>query len=341
MFNKKFIGILFIALFTFLLLSCATTVNVKMLRPAKLDLQGAKSIAVLPFKPSSSYSTMVDSENAVVSAIGTFFQIFDNKNPYEENLLNLLKTTIEEGLASSKYIDLVSSESVQNALKNSRTPPVDVYLLGSSTDFHINDEHNVEKTKISDEYYTEDGRFVKAKYDYKDEYKRTVHLSCNYQLVDAVTNKVISYRNFSLETSSSTCYSKSDLPDPYSMLKKQVYHKGQDILCLLQPYVVTKSIELMEDKTKNEVFKNANNLAKKGEIEESYQAFYDLYFSTGMMEAGYNAAMLDMARGNLSMAEKMMKELYSIYQDERILTGLKDIQNEIKLAERLRAQTGN
>ena len=60
-----------------------------------------------------------------------------------------------------------------------------------------------------------------------------------------------------------------------------------------------------------------------------------------MMEAGYNAAMLDMARGNFSMAEKMMKELYSIYQDERILTGLKDIQNEIKLAERLRAQTGN
>ena len=97
----------------------------------------------------------------------------------------------------------------------------------------------------------------------------------------------------------------------------------------------------MEDKTKNEAFKNANTLAKKGEIEESYQAFFDLYFSTGMMEAGYNAAMLDMARGNLSMAEKMMKELYSIYQDERIFTGLNDIQNEIKLAERLRAQTGN
>ncbi|MCR5187738.1 MAG: hypothetical protein K6C97_02290 [Treponema sp.] len=324
----------------FLLFSCATTVNVRMTRPAKLDLQGAKTISVLPFKPSSSYSSLTESDNAVLFVIGTFFQIFDYNNPYEEKLLTYLKSSIEEGLASSQYIDLVSSVSVQNALKNNKRAPVDVYLVGATSDFYVNDSHDVEKKKITDEYYNEDGRLIKAKYEYKDKYKRTARLSFNYQLVDASTGKVIAYRNFSIDNTSGSYSSKSELPNPYDMLKYKISYKAEDILKELQPYVITKSIRLLEDKSKNEAFKYANELAKKGYIDESYQAFYNLYFATGMMEAGYNAAMLDMARGNLSMAEKMMKELLSIYQDERILIGLSDIQNEINLANQLHSQTG-
>jgi len=324
---------------SFLLISCATTVNARMIRPAKMDLQGAKTISILPFKPSS-YSSMTNSDNLFISVIGTFFQIFNFSNPDEEKLMTYLKSTIEEGLASSPYIDLVSSVSVENALKNGTTAPVDVYLVGQVSDFYVNDNHNVNKKKIADEYFNEEGQLIEAKYEYTDEYKRSASLTFNYELVSASSNKVIAYKSFTVEESSGTCSSKSNLPNPYNMLKNKVYYKAQDILKELQPYVITKSIKLLEYKTKNEAFKAANNLAKKNYIDESYQAFYDLYFSTGMMEAGYNAAMLDMARGNLTMAEKMMKELYSIYNDERILIGLRDIQNEINLANQLHAQTG-
>ncbi len=338
--NKvKYFSVFF--LLSFLLISCATTVNVQMTRPAKLNLQGARTISVLPFKPSSSYSSMKDSDNAVLFVVATFFQIFDYNNPYEERLLTYLKTNIEEGLASSRYIDLVSSVSVENALRSNNIAPVDVYLLGGSTDFYVDDIHTVEKNKITDEYYNEDGRLIKAKYEYIDQFKRTARLCFNYQLVESSSNRVLAYRSFAIDSTSGTYSSKYDLPNPYNMLKNKIYYKAQDILKELQPYVITKSIKLLEDKTKNEAFKAANNLAKKNYIDESYQAFYDLYFATGMMEAGYNAAMLDMARGNLTMAEKMMKELYSIYNDERILIGLRDIQNEINLANQLHAQTGN
>lgn len=337
MINKRFLYVSILSGFLFTILSCATTVNVKMTRPAKLDLQGAKSISVLPFKPSSN-SSAIDSDHLVISFINTFFQIFDTTSPYEEKLLTYLKANIEEGLSNSPYIDLVSSVSVQNAINYNKKAVVDVYLIGQASDFEVYDSHDVKKKKISNDYYDDSGRHIKAKYEYEDEYKRTVSMSFSYQLVDAYTNSVIAFRSFTLRKTSSSYSSKYNLPNPYNLLKSEVEDKTQDILKDLQPYVVTKSIRLLEDKTKNEKFKYANELAKKGYIDESYQAFCDLYFSTGMMEAGYNAAMLDMARGNLSMAKKMMQEIYSIYQDERVLAGLNDIQNEIDLANQLQSQ---
>ena len=47
--------ILFCGSIFFLFASCATTVNVRLTRPAQLDLNGARTVAVLPFKPGQYY----------------------------------------------------------------------------------------------------------------------------------------------------------------------------------------------------------------------------------------------------------------------------------------------
>ena len=47
------------------------------------------------------------------------------------------------------------------------------------------------------------------------------------------------------------------------------------------------------------------------------------------MEAGYNAAIIQEALGNLSKAEKMMTEVYNANPDSRVAKGLADIQYEI------------
>ena len=48
---KSFSLGLFASILSFAILSCSTTVPVKVKRPSKLDMQGARTFAVLPFQP--------------------------------------------------------------------------------------------------------------------------------------------------------------------------------------------------------------------------------------------------------------------------------------------------
>ena len=110
----------------------------------------------------------------------------------------------------------------------------------------------------------------------------------------------------------------------------------------LQPYTITKSIKLLETKTKDkglkERMKAADELAKNSMLEKASTEFQNIYKETGLVEAGYNAAILQEALGNLSKAETMMTEVYNANPDSRVAKGLADIQYEISQANRLKQQ---
>ena len=84
--------------------------------------------------------------------------------------------------------------------------------------------------------------------------------------------------------------------------------------------------------------KNADKLAKKNCITESYDEFIRIYRETELFEAGYNAAVLQLALGNLNTAKEIMEELYNKSFDKRALDALSDINNEIYQAQRLKNQ---
>ena len=85
-------------------------------------------------------------------------------------------------------------------------------------------------------------------------------------------------------------------------------------------------------------FKSAEKLADNALIKDSINAFTNIYEETDLMEAGYNAAILQEALGNLSVAEKMMMEVYERHPDSKVVKGLSDIRYEIGQAERLNKQ---
>ena len=74
--------------------SCATTVNVQLTRPAKLDLNGAKTIAVLPVKPYAYYREY-DAHSGTELLINTFYQLFEINNPDEEAAIRTLRGEIK------------------------------------------------------------------------------------------------------------------------------------------------------------------------------------------------------------------------------------------------------
>lgn len=330
--------ILFFTSIFFLLASCATTVNVRLTRPAKLDLNGAKTIAVLPIAPSSYYK-----EYDVSTGVGTrfvrnmFYQIFEVQDPNEQQAIDKLQYLIEHGLIESPYIELVSSDAVKRALNTGALNPADVYLTGEVTYFDVTDRRSEERKLVKEARGKEKAEYAMVTY-----WQREVVFNVKYQIVDSTTEKVISYDEYRCNGTSSKYGAKHSLPSAYSLIESDIQDAARSILHSLQPYSVIKSIKLLECKTKDkalkERMKKADELAESSKIEKASQEFQKIYKETGLIEAGYNAAILQEALGNLSEAENMMNDLYERTSDSRVEKGLSDIRYEISQANRLQKQ---
>lgn len=323
----------------FIFVSCATTIDVKLTRPANLDLNGAKTIAVLPIKPFAYYKEY-NTSLGVEILINSFYQIFEITDRDEETAIKALQGRIESGLMSSPYISLVSSSEVQRAIDKGYINPADVYLTGEVAYFNIKDTAD-EVKKITK---PADGD-RKAEYEYVTEWSRRVELVFRYQVVDSATNKVLSYREIRCDDEVKHYEKKQNLPSAYNIIESELRYAADKILKELQPYTVVKSIKLLESKTKDKLLKErmkgADTLVKNYLLKEAEATYEVIYKETGLIEAGYNAAILQEALGNLSLAEKMMTELYEKTLDSRVAKGLSDIKYEIQQAERLNKQINN
>ena len=333
----KKLNILLLPVFL-LFASCATTVNVRLTRPAQLDLNGAKTIAVLPIQPSSYYREY-NTEASIGRTIfvNAFYQMFEIKDPNEQMAIDSLRTQIERGLLDSPYIKLVSSDAVERSLQKGTLNPADVYLTGEVTYFDVDDIRREERREVRPASGDRLAEYAIVAY-----WVREVEFRLRYQIVDSATEKVISYREIRCENRSSKYESRNALPGAYSLIESDIRAAARRILQELQPYTVTKSISLLEAKTKDkplkERMKAADKLADNGQLAKASEEFSAIYEETGLVEAGYNAAILQEALGNLSEAEKMMNEVYKRNPDTRVLKGLNDIQYEINQANRLKKQ---
>ncbi|WP_022931619.1 hypothetical protein [Treponema bryantii] len=329
-------GLLFLIFINLFLFSCATTVNVNLTRPAQLDLNGARTIAVLPFKPYYYYKEYETSLGTEI-LINTFYQIFKIKDADEQLIIDSLYSQIEHGLINSPYIKLVSSDSVEKALRKGSLNPADVYLTGEVSYFSVNDRKYDERKLVR----AASGDRA-AEYQIVHYWKREVDFNFRYQIVDSSNDKVIAVNEYRCSDSSYRYEYKGDLPSAYSIIESYIRNCSKKILKELQPYTVTKSITLLECKTKDKALKDrmkaADELAENAMLAKASDEFQKIYKETGLVEAGYNAAILQEAMGNLSKAEKMMTEVYNANPDSRVGKGLADIQYEINQANRLKKQ---
>ncbi len=315
--------------------SCATRVNFYVTRPAELDLNGAKTISVLPIKPYEYYNMKTDS-SVLDFVLSTFFTNF-NSAPYDETrAIEYIQTYLEKGLLASPYIEVISASAVQQAVAKGHINPADVYFTGEVTYFRIEDYVKTEKVLVEN-----GNKDTNKKNEYKlvDYNYRHVYFDFKYQIIDSSNNRILANDKIRLSKQSGKALKSRDLPSAYSLLEDDLYSLVKKLLKDLQPYVVSKSIKLLEDKTKDPEMKYAAQLAKERNIEESYRLYLKIYDRTNLFEAGYNAALLQQVLGNLSKAESMMEDLYEETLDSRALKALTDIRYEIIQARRLSEQT--
>lgn len=306
-----------------LLTSCATSISVKVTRPAELNMHGAKTIAVIPFQPSTNHIFRGRGSRHDILA---YFMGFRDINPDEKKSIECIDAEIKKILLESDDLTLINSDVVRRELEEGKEPSCDVYLTGQILDYRFGfDEVDV---KVNDD----------EGYHYETNYLSKAKIEILYQIVDARTNEVIAFRQVEYNESSSNYSYRSDCPKGYELLRIDLKNLARKISKQIQPYDVYVSLTLLDDKEKNEENKIANELADNGLIMESYNRYSDFYEKTGNFVAGYNSALLLQALGELEDAERLMSKLVNDTADKRAISALRNIQYEIDQQNRLQSQ---
>lgn len=134
----------------FVFCGCATTVRFNVIRPAELDLNGAKTIAVLPLKqPSQTYNSYRRDSKSFLFDFYDFLLGIERYDPELQRISDYVKNGIENGLYSAAYIKPVSSEATIEYLRGNRKEnPADVYLIGEIIDYRVDDRRFERKRRI-------------------------------------------------------------------------------------------------------------------------------------------------------------------------------------------------
>ncbi|MCR4734843.1 MAG: PDDEXK-like family protein [Treponema sp.] len=324
---KKNVFFIFTVILVLFLTGCASSVKVDVTRPAELDLGGAKSVSVLEFKPSATWSgSNVYRRGQKVSILDFFFGYWDTVSDDEEYCIYELKNSLEKKILESGYLTLISSNIVEKELNRGSKVSADVYLVGQITNFDVKDkEETTRHTDDDDNVY------------YTTEYIREVKMEFYCEIIDSASNTIRGYKNFSYSNSSFREDKRSRLPSASSLMANSISYAVGDLMKALEPYTETKVLKLLSHKS--EAMKNADKMVKNGLLSEGGRNFLKIYNSENLYEAGYNAAIILEALGKYNSAEELMEEVAKKFGEKKAYNALKDIRNEKKLYEKLQEQT--
>lgn len=288
--------------------SCATSIRFPVERPAEIDSKGATSIAILPF------------------STGNINRFYYNHSSDAKVIANYIQEEFQKRILRSGYFTLVSAQGLLK--QSSTTSACDLYIHGNMYNF----SNKIEKILLK----SEDNK--KKQYLYK----RKVTLSVKYEVVYSRTNEILYSTTQHIEEESSEYVTPREVPSFFSLISSDLSGRINNIAKKLMPYTTTRHLSLLKTKTKEpeikEALATAHKLTKQGLYPLAQSAFMTLYEQQGIFEAGYNAALLLEATGKLQKAAELMSQIFVATNNKKAEKALKEIQKEIRYAQRLHYQ---
>lgn len=354
---KRAMKLLSILLLIFVLTSCATSVTVRHLVPAEVDLSATRSLAVASttqfkfpfghpvpswisglqetkFSISSGYDANL-AESVAEAASRMIFDAAQDTNGY---------FTIRGPEVTDAYLtlarmgeninELLLSRGVQALMTSSITyMDLDEEVVGRDVKSYVTEHQNpLDPASPMISYYKVTAR------EYFLVQKATLTLT--YTIYDLVDNRILASRSFtgkeeketkigvrtydSIQTTDTNGnpaiqtiyrderrYTAGRGPSFQPLFEKILKSFSSTISKQLAPSWETTTLNLMSNKPKLKIAKDAYTLVQQGMYEPAYSRFLSLFQSTGHIPSGYNAALLLEAMGRLDEAVDLMARVYN------------------------------
>ncbi len=339
-FMKRRLIFILIAVFAamFILTGCMTTVEVKTLVPAAVDVSGYKTVAVR--------STLDNTRWKIPSFWNSYIPLRSVEEKYRESL------RVWSGLDfnASSRVSQIASNTIYTAIDNGFfkviSPKVtDAYVLVGQDSGNVrttlmnSDIDAILTTEITSVYYDEyiyqnleksvtiTDTSTNTKFNpYYFYLMQTYGVSIQYTLTDVENNVIIATDTFSSGMHEKktllgkTKNSKGDFEKSWysvssasSLIGDLIIHFSNQIRDELSPHYVSIDFAFMGNKPKVKSLQDAYKAVNNGQYKVALRMFSDEYRRSGHIPAGYNSAILEFTMGNYEEAYAIAMELYNRY----------------------------
>lgn len=332
--------------------SCASSVDVKGLVPAEIDLSKYRNLAVASTK-SFSFNTY-SRPSAWVRSVGAGNVSVASGIPrnLEAQVASYATDRLVNTLQQTGFFKLVLPE-VTDAYIAGASVGLDSFsllrqsgaaaLMNSSINYMDCDEYVYSKLKTkwvpdsvdgSDNFVP--GHEVIVGTDYY--LVQTATVTFSYSIIDLSTGTILAARSFSDKVSRETELGRYDsfAPSVMPLYTKMLDAFQSGLRKQLAPNWVTKTVYLMDNKPKNDAAKDAYKQVDKGNLQVAYVLFYDQWTGVKHVPSGYNASLMLEAVGDLNGAISLMQEVYDYSNDSQCYEML--LRMRQALAERTKAE---
>lgn len=276
------------------LAGCATSIPVKMLKPAEIDLGGAKTIAVLPF----SFPSQVETPGLgpYEAALYRLWYSDHREKALERNIARYIESQLGTKLLESDFFTVVRADDLRSTVSKDDTSKKigsEIVVTGRITTLSSN---------IKDSsYQTKEGKYV-------ENYEISVMLEVRYDVLRTADNSLIISKNLRASRSRTGKYNEMRQAEE-SIAKDLVVEQIPQVVRALAPYTVTEYRTLAADETKDPRMEQADKLVKDGFYQKAHELYAKIYAEKKNFAAGYNAAIMLEILGDLDKAIVSMKAL--------------------------------
>lgn len=319
---------LILSLFSFLFASCASTMSVDITRPAALDIENASTIAILPFATSAQMQRLEAQGDKNIE----YFQNVDmatsqdTSSKDEQRILEFFRDELAVQLAKNAKLKVIDQATVTNSIRKNEKINADIIIFGGISFFGTNTTSHQYTNK------EKNGTIKKSTL-----YSRLVNLTIEYTIFNQKTNKVLDTKERKYDVESLEYEQIFSLPDAVLTCEKTISDLAYQIARDFSIYKEVKNLQLLYHK--DPAMKTATTNATNGRIDLALEQFKKLYKSLNYYEAGYNAAIIMQALGDLDGANELMSEVYYRFKEKSAKSALADIQAEIISEKKLQTQT--
>ena len=339
----RFQILLLLSFFLFLFTGCATRVKIEVVQPAEINMAKMRKIAVFDFS---------HNVEPVDSLGDLFFNVLERNiglDPDDSYLMDRIadyatQRLIETLLATDYFscqnsgaIHLPPSSTSQTVdfQKIGRELKVDALILGTINKGKCNtDTFNKEK-----EVY--DKTLKKDVTKMSPWIKRKCRLSLSYRVIKTADGSLITTKNFSRsKTEEKSGTDDFVLRDPLDFFQDMIEEILPDISRQLAPYTVTQYRKLKDDQSDDPELEHAEELVEAGFYERALAIYIEHWRKSSNPAAGYNAAILHEAKGNLNEAIELLEKIIENTSDIFYLNEHKRLLQVQTVQEQVRVQTG-
>ncbi len=339
---KKF-SLFFLGILLIFIAGCATRVRMEVTKPAEVNLAGVKTLSVLDFEYTGDKES-VTLEKLLDEALKEIFADTGTALTKEEKTAQYATNKMVQTLADTQYFTIVDAGDFKDSMDEmtgrvqffdvlSGVYDVDAVMIGTITNLKTEETYEIRtRTEVNPDTGVEE--------EIQEQWvTRRAELEFEYKILDTENSRLMVQKVFNKSTSD------SELSANYNSLtsEEQMYRSMIDSIIKtvsrqLVPYTVTESRSLMKDKTKNPKMEVADEYVKVTKYQEALEIFLEVWKNSKNIAAGYNAAIMYEAMGDLDNAISQMDEVLDMYPDKKVFRELERLKAAKEEREKAMAQ---